>query len=116
MKTKQFFAAALLIGSLTFGTVSASENTSAPITMKSLTEQIKETFSETPYELVNDPSDMIVVEFKIDKEHKFDLVKVVGKNEELANYSRILLESKTITVDPSVEPRTYHVPMRFVSK
>jgi hypothetical protein len=79
MKTKQIFAAALVIASLSFRNVSASEkSSSAAIAMKNLTEQIQEAFNTTPFELINEPSDLIVVEFKINKDHKFDLVQVIS--------------------------------------
>jgi hypothetical protein len=116
MKTKQILVAALVFASLSFGNVSASENASASNAMKHLTDQITQSFKTTPFELINEPSDLIVVEFKIDQNHKFDLVKVIGKNEDLANYSKIALQSKNIIVDQSIEPKTYHIPMRFVSE
>ena len=117
MKTKQFFTAVLVIATLSIGSAFASEKTSAAIAKQNLTEQIKMAFNQTPFEeLIEQPDERITVIFKINQNHEFELVQVVGKNRDLVNYSTHILSKKTILADPTIEPKAYYVPMRFVSK
>jgi hypothetical protein len=117
MKTTQFFTAVLVIASLSFGSVSASESTTSAIANKNLTRQIQQTLSNAPFEsMVNEPSELIVVIFRINQNHEFELIRVIGQNEELINYSTRLLSHKNILVSPEIEPKSYNVPVRFIYK
>jgi hypothetical protein len=117
MKTKQFLAAIFVIATLSIGSVFASENTSAVRAKQNLSKQIEKAFNTTPFEdLMKLRDEKITVLFKVNQNHEFELIQVIGKNRELVNYSTRILSKKTILVDSSIEPNAYFVPMRFVTE
>jgi hypothetical protein len=117
MKTTQFLTAILVMATLSFGRVNASENTLTANATKNLSEQIQKAFNTTPFEdLINLPTERITVIFKINENHEFELVQVLGKNRELTQYSKMVLSKKRIKVDPNMESKAYYIPLTFVCK
>jgi hypothetical protein len=114
MKTTRFLAAIMVVATLSLGSVNASEKSSAAVAKQNLSEQIRKVFNTTPFDdLINQPTERITVVFRINQNHEFELIKVLGENKELTRYSTLVLSEKSIHVDPNLEAKAYYMPLKF---
>ena len=118
MKTRTLILVALALSIFSVTNLHAGEKDAVPNAEQTLREEIKEIFYNVPYEgVMGDESvSTISVEFKINKDHKLQVISVNGENERLVRYAYNKLSQRTIKASPLLDGNGYSINLRFVTE
>jgi 5-enolpyruvylshikimate-3-phosphate synthase len=117
MRTKLFLAA-ILVSMLSLTTVNAGTSTKTTESARVATAQsevsatLQQMFKNTPLEDLIEAQETIQVRFSVNENNEMTILKVVGKNKELANYVYQVLTRNKITL-VNAEPNSYNINLVF---